>query len=219
MMENMETKLKVNEIFYSIQGESTHTGKPCIFIRLTYCNLRCSYCDTEYAFHEGNDITISEILSKIKEYPCTLVEVTGGEPLFQKDSIQLMHSLISNRYTVLLETGGSLPLNDVPSEVIKIVDFKCPSSKMENKNDWGILANLNKNDEVKFVVGDKMDFDWAVEKIISYKLTEKFTVLFSSVFNKLKDETLTEWILYCNLPVRFQAQIHKHIWNPDKKGV
>jgi len=215
----METKLKINEIFYSIQGESTHAGKPCIFIRLTYCNLRCNYCDTEYAFHEGTDMSISEILSKIKKYPCTLVEVTGGEPLFQNNCVQLLQSLILNRYKVMLETGGSLPLHDVPAEVIKIVDFKCPSSKMEKKNDWSILADLKKNDEVKFVIGDKEDFDWAVDKIISHQLTEKFTVLFSPVFNRLKYDTLTDWILYCNLPVRFQAQIHKHIWNPNKKGV
>jgi 7-carboxy-7-deazaguanine synthase len=215
----METKLKINEIFYSIQGESTYAGKPCIFIRLTYCNLRCSNCDTEYAFNEGTDMSISEILSKIKKYPCTLVEVTGGEPLFQNNCIQLLQSLILNRYKVMLETGGSLPLHHVPAEVIKIVDFKCPSSKMEKKNDWSILADLNKNDEVKFVIGDKEDFDWAVEKIVFYQLTEKFTVLFSPVFNRLKYETLAEWILYCNLPIRFQAQIHKHIWNPNKKGV
>ena len=131
--------LKINEIFYSIQGESSHTGLPCIFIRLTFCNLRCNYCDTEYAFYEGEDWSISKILTKIKEYPCNLVMVTGGEPLLQDNCITLMKELLNHNYNVMLETSGSLKLSDVPKEVVKIVDFKCPSSNMAKKNNWSIL--------------------------------------------------------------------------------
>ena len=157
--------LKINEIYYSVQGESTHTGRPCIFIRLTYCNLRCSYCDTEYAFYEGKDMVIAHIISEIQQWDCNLVEVTGGEPLFQEECIDLLHELINSNYEVMLETGGSLSISDVPKKVIKIVDFKCPSSKMEKKNLWSIIDDLQGHDEVKFVIGNREDFDWAKDKI------------------------------------------------------
>jgi 7-carboxy-7-deazaguanine synthase len=147
--------LKINEIFYSIQGESSYSGLPCVFIRLTYCNLRCSYCDSEYSFHEGNNMTIKEIITKVKSYNCPLVEVTGGEPLLQKEAITLMQELLKNKYQVMLETGGSLPIDKVPKEVIKIVDFKCPSSNMSKKNDWTIISKLNNIDEIKFVIGNR----------------------------------------------------------------
>ena len=163
--------LKINEIFYSIQGESSYNGMPCIFIRLTYCNLRCSYCDTEYAFYDGEDMAIEDILKKVKSYDCKLVEVTGGEPLLQKESIKLMRALIKKKYTVMLETGGSLPIKDVPKEVIKIIDFKCPTSKMNKKNDWSITKNMAKHDEIKFVIGDRDDY-----KIIKKDL--KMLILF-----------------------------------------
>ena len=167
--------LKVNEIYFSIQGESTHAGRPCIFVRLTYCNLRCTYCDTEYAFYEGKDMEIPEILNEIKKWNCNLIEITGGEPLMQKECINLLYELINNKYEVMLETGGSLPISHVPKEVIKVIDFKCPSSKMEKKNLWSILKDIKTHDEIKFVIGDKLDFDWAKEKIISYKLDELCT--------------------------------------------
>ena len=156
--------LKINEIFYSIQGESSYSGMPCIFVRLTYCNLRCSYCDTEYSFYEGKDMSIDAIMKEIEQYDCKLVEVTGGEPLMQEESIDLMHALLNKDYQVMLETGGSLPVNKVPKEVIKIVDFKCPSSKMDKKNDWTILKDLQKYDEIKFVIGDKKDYEWTKNK-------------------------------------------------------
>ena len=126
--------LKINEIYYSVQGESTHAGRPCIFIRLTYCNLRCSYCDTEYAFYDGKDMEITDIMSEIKRWDCNLVEVTGGEPLFQDECIDLLNELVNSNYEVMLETGGSLSISDVPKKVVKIVDFKCPSSGMVKKN-------------------------------------------------------------------------------------
>ena len=210
--------LKINEIFYSIQGESSFSGMPCIFIRLTYCNLRCSYCDTEYSFYEGRDMSINQIIKEIKQYKCNLVEVTGGEPLMQDGCIELMQTLLDNNYNVMLETGGSLAVNKVPKEVIKIIDFKCPSSNMEKKNDWSIIKNLNKNDEVKFVIGNKEDYEWSKKKINEYNLNNN-TILFSPVHDVLNSKTLSEWILKDNLNVRFQVQLHKYIWSPETKGV
>ena len=211
--------LKVNEIYYSIQGESTHVGRPCIFIRLTYCNLRCTYCDTEYAFYEGKDIEIPEIIAKIKQWNCNLVEVTGGEPLFQDECIDLLNELTNQNYEVLLETGGSLSISDVPIEIVKIVDFKCPSSGMEKKNLWSIVNDLQPHDEVKFVIGDREDFDWAKEMLNKYSLNEKCSILFSPTFGKIDPSLIVEWILEGDIPVRMQLQMHKHIWESDRKGV
>ena len=212
-------KLKVNEIYYSIQGESSLSGLPCIFIRLTYCNLRCDYCDSEYAFYEGEDYTVKEILQKIKKYNCNLVEVTGGEPLLQSECIELLNQLNKNKYDVMLETSGSLPIKDVPENVKKIIDFKCPSSNMKHKNLWEIIDDISKHDEVKFVIGDKNDFKWALNKIKTYDLEEKCSILFSSVFDKIEYQKVVEWILNSNINARFQLQIHKHIWKKEKRGV
>ena len=211
--------LKVNEIYYSVQGESTHVGRPCIFIRLTYCNLRCTYCDTEYAFYEGKDIEIPEIMAEIKQWNCNLVEVTGGEPLFQDKCIYLLHELVNQNYEVLLETGGSLSISDVPIEIVRIVDFKCPSSGMEKKNLWSIVNDLQPHDEVKFVIGDREDFDWAKEMLNKYSLNEKCSILFSPTFGKIDPSLIVEWILEGDIPVRIQLQMHKHIWESEEKGV
>ena len=211
--------LKINEIYYSVQGESTHAGRPCIFIRLTYCNLRCSYCDTEYAFYDGKDMEITYIMSEIKRWDCNLVEVTGGEPLFQDECIDLLNELLNSNYEVMLETGGSLSISDVPKKVIKIVDFKCPSSKMEKKNLWSIVDDLQDHDEVKFVIGNREDFDWAKDKITEYSLDKICTLLFSPTFGEIDPQLIVEWILADNLPVRMQMQMHKMIWSPEEKGV
>ena len=211
--------LKINEIYYSVQGESTHAGRPCIFIRLTYCNLRCSYCDTEYAFYDGKDMEITDIMSEIKQWDCNLVEVTGGEPLFQDECIDLLNELVNSNYEVMLETGGSLSISDVPKEVIKIVDFKCPSSAMEKKNLWSIVDDLQGHDEVKFVIGNREDFDWAKDRIAEYSLDKICTLLFSPTFEKIDPQLIVEWILVENLPVRMQMQMHKMIWSPAEKGV
>tara|TARA_X000001036_G_scaffold435812_2_gene477780 strand:+ start:627 stop:1268 length:642 start_codon:yes stop_codon:yes gene_type:complete len=211
--------LKINEIYYSIQGESSHSGRPCIFIRLTYCNLRCTYCDTEYAFYEGSNMTIDEILKYIKKWNCNLVEVTGGEPLFQKECINLLNALINKSYEVLLETGGSLPIGNVPKNVIKIIDFKCPSSGMEKKNLWSIVKDLQVHDEIKFVIGNKEDFEWSKNIINKYSLNDICTLFFSPVYGKLKPAQLVDWILNDNINVRMQLQMHKSIWPADKKGV
>ena len=211
--------LKINEIYYSVQGESTHSGRSCVFIRLTYCNLRCSYCDTEYAFYEGKDMDIGDIMSEIQQWDCNLVEVTGGEPLFQEECIDLLNELVNSKYEVMLETGGSISISDVPKNVIKIVDFKCPSSGMEMKNLWSIVDNLQPHDEVKFVIGNREDFYWAKEKITEYYLDKKCTVLFSPTFGEIDPQQIVEWILAENLPVSIQIQMHKIIWSPEEKGV
>ena len=212
-------KLMINEIYHSIQGESSYSGKPCIFIRLTYCNLRCSYCDSEHTFYEGKEWSIDEIIKKIKIYPCKLVEVTGGEPLFQKNCIELLERLIKEKYEVLLETSGSLSLESVPKKVVNIIDFKCPSSKMIKKNLWDNINYIKKRDEVKFVIGDKEDYNWAKEKIVKYNLTKKCTVLMSPVYDEIESKKIVEWILRDSLNVRFQIQLHKEIWDSEEKGV
>ena len=211
--------LKINEIYYSVQGESTHAGRPCIFIRLTYCNLRCTYCDTEYAFYDGKDMEITDIMSEIKQWDCNLVEVTGGEPLFQEECIDLLNELVNSNYEVMLETGGSLSISNVPKKVIKIVDFKCPSSKMVKKNLWSIVEDLQPHDEVRFVIGDREDFDWEKDRITKYSLDKICTLLFSPAFGKIDPQHIVEWILADNLPVRMQMQMHKMIWNPEEKGI
>ena len=211
--------LKINEIYHSIQGESSFTGLPCIFIRLTYCNLRCSYCDSEYTFYEGADMSIDEILNKIKNYSCKLVEVTGGEPLVQKGCIDLLQKLIDLDYKVLLETSGSLTIKDVPKEVINIIDFKCPSSNMKKKNLWENINYLKSDDEVKFVIGNREDYDWAKNKIKKYDITNICKVLMSPTYKEIDPKMITEWILEDNLNIRFQVQLHKEIWPEEERGV
>jgi 7-carboxy-7-deazaguanine synthase len=218
----IETKphtLVINEIFHSIQGESSHSGRPCVFVRLTYCNIRCSYCDTEYAFYEGKEMTIDEILECVRTYECNLVEVTGGEPLFQTNVHELMMRLCDDGYEVLLETGGSLDIGKVDSRVKRIVDFKCPSSKMTKKNLWQNVEYLKKDDEVKFVIGNREDYEWAKEKNRQFEIDKRCPILMSVVFGELAPLQLAEWILEDKLNVRFQLQMHKYIWHPETKGV
>lgn len=212
--------LKVNEIYYSIQGESSKAGLPCVFVRLTYCNLRCTYCDTEYAFYEGKDFSTEEIISEVKKYNCKLVEITGGEPLVQmEECLELMKRLTDDGYEVMIETGGSLPIIDVDKRVMIIMDLKCPSSGMEKKNLYDNINYLKRTDEVKFVIGNREDYEWSKVQIAKYSLTEKCNVLFSVVFDKLDPVILVNWIIEDNLKVRFQLQMHKYIWHPQTKGV
>ena len=215
----MGTHLTVNEIFHSIQGESSHAGRPCVFIRLTFCNLRCVYCDTEYAFHEGDPMEIPEILSRVRSFGCDLVEVTGGEPLVQKNVHQLLRALCDAGLEVLLETGGSIGIETVDPRVKRIVDFKCPGSGMEQHNLWSNVEFLTARDEVKFVVGSREDFEWAVERVREMKLLTRCSVLISPVFGVLQPAHLAEWLLQERLPVRLQLQMHKHIWEPQARGV
>ncbi len=215
----LNMKLKINEIYYSIQGESSYTGLPCIFIRLTYCNLRCTYCDSEYTFHNGDNMSINDILKTIGQYSCKLVEVTGGEPLVQKECIVLLKKLIELDYEVLLETSGSLTIKDVPKQVINIIDFKCPSSGMKKKNYWDNINYLKPSDEVKFIIEDREDYEWAKMKIKKYNLDKKSKILMSPSYNKIKEKEIVEWILEDNLNVKFQIQLHKIIWKDATKGV
>ena len=211
--------LKVNEIYYSVQGESTHTGLPCVFVRLTYCNLRCTYCDTEYAFYDGENLSINQIIEKVKNYDCNLVEVTGGEPLMQEESYLLLEKLCDEDFEVLLETGGSLQIKEVNKKVKIIMDLKCPSSGMQKKNLYDNLKYLKKTDELKFVIGTREDYDWSKKIIEEYSLPGKFEILFSTVFEELESQVLVAWILEDKLNVRFQLQVHKYIWDPKTKGV
>jgi 7-carboxy-7-deazaguanine synthase len=211
--------LKVNEIYFSIQGESSKAGLPCVFVRLTYCNLRCTYCDTEYAFYEGKDYTIEQILTEVKKYQCKLVEVTGGEPLVQEECNVLMKTLCDDGYDVMLETGGSLPIKNVDYRVRIIMDLKCPSSGMIKKNLYENIDSIKSTDEIKFVIGSREDYEWCKEIIKKYDLTNKCDVLFSVVFGELEPVMLVDWILEDKLKVRFQLQMHKFIWDPAAKGV
>ena len=173
--------LKINEIYYSIQGESSYSGLPCVFIRLTYCNLRCSYCDTEYAFYEGKDLDIKQIIKKVNSYKCDLVEITGGEPLLQKNCIKLIDELEKNNKKVLIETGGSLPIKNISKNTHIILDLKCPSSNMKSKNLWDNLDYIKKTDEIKFVIGNKTDYNWVKKIIKKHNLEKKmFTIDFTS---------------------------------------
>lgn len=211
--------LKVNEIFHSIQGESTRAGLSCVFVRLTYCNLRCSYCDTEYAFSEGYDASIEEIINEVRKFKTKLVEVTGGEPLVQKESHELMTRLCNEGFDVMLETGGSLPISQIDKRVKIIMDMKCPSSKMSNKNLYENLNHIKQDDEIKFVIGTEEDYYWSKDLIVKYDLFNKCEILFSPVFSKLEPHKLSEWILKDKLNVRFQLQLHKYIWKPETRGV
>ena len=214
------TVLKINEIFYSIQGESTKAGLPCVFVRLTYCNIRCVYCDTEYAFYEGVDRTIEEIISEVESFGCKLVEITGGEPLVQENVHILMKKLCDLGHEVLIETGGSLPIDNIDKRVKIIMDLKTPYSKMEKKNRYENIQYLKPTDEIKFVIGSREDYDWVKELLKKYDLLNKVEqVLFSPVFDKVENIELAEWILQDKLNVRFQLQMHKYIWHPETRGV
>ena len=211
--------IKINEIYLSVQGESTHTGLPCVFIRLTGCNLRCSWCDTVYAFHEGKNMSIDEILQKVANFGIHLVEITGGEPLMQDNVYTLMRRLIESGYKVMLETGGSISLERVPKDVIKIMDLKCPGSGEQEKNNLDNLKLLVPHDEVKFVILDRKDYEWSRDIIKRYKINETAHILISPVFDKLELKEIVKWILKDRLPVRLQTQLHKIIWDKNTIGV
>lgn len=211
--------VKITEIFYSIQGESSHAGRPCVFLRLTYCNLRCTYCDTEYAFFEGVPYSLDEILDIVAGFDCELVEVTGGEPLLQRETIPLLERLLEAGYEVLLETSGAWPIKTVPDGVRIIMDLKTPGSGMVRQNLWENLAHLDEDDEVKFVICDREDYEWARGVLGEHDLAARHTILFSPAWGLLEPQELAEWILADRLPVRLQVQLHKRIWSPTARGV
>lgn len=212
--------LTVNEIFYSIQGESTQAGRPCVFVRLTACDLRCSWCDTPYAFHEGRKMSIDDVVAEVQRYGCPLVEVTGGEPLLQREVYSLMNRLADGGFTVMLETGGHLSTEQVPARVTSIIDVKCPASGESAKNHWANLERLKPRDEVKFVIQDRADYEFARDVVHRYDLPARSAaVLFSPVHGVLDPKDLAGWILADKLPVRLQLQAHKYIWSPTARGV
>jgi 7-carboxy-7-deazaguanine synthase len=212
--------LTVNEIFHSIQGESTYAGRPCVFVRLTACDLRCSWCDTAYAFHEGRKQSIDDVLAQVERFECGLVEITGGEPLLQEDVYPLMQRLLERGQTVMLETGGHRSIARVPQAVVKIVDVKCPGSGEAEKNEWKNLDALAPHDEVKFVIADRADYEYARQVLDRTGVAGRCrAVLFSPVHGILEPRTLSEWILADRLPARLQLQLHKFIWPPSTRGV
>lgn len=211
--------MRITEIFHSIQGESSYAGQPCVFIRLTGCPLRCTWCDTDYAFYGGHECSIDEALAKVQTYGCRLVEVTGGEPLAQPETLPLMTRLCDAGYTVLLETSGAVDIAPVDPRAHVILDVKCPGSGMTDRMHWPNLSRLAVKDEAKFVLADRADYDWAREILARYDLASRCMVLFSPVFGSLDVRQLAEWILADRLPVRFQLQMHKYIWAPDMRGV
>ncbi|MBN2017095.1 MAG: radical SAM protein [Candidatus Cloacimonetes bacterium] len=209
--------MELSEIFCSLQGESSYVGLPYVFVRLAGCNLRCSYCDTKYAYESELTLSVEEIIKEIEKYhPVKLVEITGGEPLLQSETIELIKLLIKKKYKVLLETNNSISLENVPKQVIKIVDFKTPSSGMSNRMLWDNIKYFNEKDELKFVVADRQDFEWGIHVIEKYNL-HRFQLLFSPVFDKLDVTKLADWILETKLSIRLNVQLHKLLWE-DNRG-
>ena len=218
-MAKKESYLTINEIFKSIQGESSYAGVHCVFVRLTKCNLRCLYCDTTYSYDKGTLMTLSEIMERVKGHECKNICITGGEPLLQKNINKLINMLKKDLFNVFVETNGSLNIDTLPKGIVRIVDIKCPGSGMEHKMDWGNIKRVKRKDEVKFIISSKVDYEWAREITNKYKITSNATVLFGLVHGGLKPSTLASWILKDRLNVRLHLQLHKIIW-PDKvRGV
>ncbi len=211
--------MRINEIFKSIQGESTYAGIPCVFVRLTECNLRCSYCDTTYAYDEGTEMLLCEIIKTINGHQCRNVCITGGEPLLQENINKLINLLKKSNFNVYIETNGSRNIDTLPKGIIRVVDFKCPGSGMEEEMDWKNIERLKHNDEVKFIISSKRDYEWARGTTNKYQLTKRVTVLFGLVYGSIKPKTLAGWILKDGLDVRLHLQLHKIIWTDKIRGV
>lgn len=210
--------LRITEIFHSIQGESSFAGRPCVFVRLTGCNLRCSWCDSEYTFAGGEKISVDDVVARVRAYGCPLVEITGGEPLAQQEAFTLIERLCNEGMEVLIETSGSIDITPVDRRARIILDIKCPGSGESEKNRWTNLGELRPHDEIKFVVADRADYVWA-RAVIRERNLERWTVLFSPVWEKLELKPLAEWILEDRLAARLQTQLHKHIWGSEARGV
>jgi 7-carboxy-7-deazaguanine synthase len=219
-VENPDATLTVNEIYQSIQGESTWAGLPCVFVRLTFCDLRCTYCDTAYAFYAGSKMTLSEVVAKVLAFDCPLVEITGGEPLLQKNVLPLMKELCDRHKILLIETSGAHDISRIDPRVHRIMDLKTPGSGESERNRYDNIPHLTKRDEVKFVIGSREDYLWSKEKIQQFDLAARCgTVLFSPIFGRIEPRAIVEWMLEDRLQVRFQLQMHKFIWEPETRGV
>ncbi len=212
-------RLRVNEIFHSIQGEGTRAGLPCVFVRTTGCHLRCAWCDTAYAFYQGDWMSADALLERVRSYGCPTVEVTGGEPLLQPDTPELLRQLADEFQTVLLETSGAVSIEAIDPRVVRIMDIKCPGSGEVERNHWPNIDLLTPRDEVKFVLIDRADYDWACAVVNRYELPDRCTVLFSPAHDTLSPLELTNWILADHLNVRLGLQLHKFIWSPETRGV
>ncbi|HSR70676.1 MAG TPA: radical SAM protein [Acidobacteriota bacterium] len=211
-MPDKDATLRVNEIFFSIQGESSYAGRPCSFVRLTGCNLRCVWCDTEYAFYEGREMGLEEIIAQVEGHGCRLVEVTGGEPLLQGNVHRLIERLLDSGKQVLVETGGGVDISSVHPQAVLIYDVKCPDSGMAAKNRWENLDLLRPQDEIKFVLASRRDYEWARQLVRQRGLAERHAIHFSPVWDGLPPALLADWILQDGLPVRMQLQVHKVLW-------
>ena len=210
--------LRITEIFHSIQGESSHAGRPCVFVRLTGCNLRCRWCDSAYTFTGGEKMSLDDVVAKVRAYGCNLVEVTGGEPLAQSESHALITRLLDEGFEVLIETSGSIDVSPVDRRAKLILDVKCPGSGEAAKNHWPNLDVLKPHDEIKFVIADRADYEWSRDLVRTRDLG-RWTVLFSPVYGELPLKDLAEWMLADRVPARFQTQLHKHIWGANVTGV
>ncbi len=214
-----QPSLTVNEIFYSIQGEASHAGLPCAFVRLTGCDLRCRWCDTEYAFHEGSRMAVGEIVARIREVGCPLVEITGGEPLLQPQAPVLVQALLDDGFQVLVETGGHLDVSVLDRRAHIIMDIKCPGSGEADRNRWENLQHLDSRDMLKFVLAHREDYRWACDVLREHELTERCPVFFSPVHGELDPAELAGWMLEDGVAARLQVQLHKVLWGPDRRGV
>ena len=212
-------RMRITEIFFSIQGESTRAGEPCVFVRLTGCSLRCVYCDTKYSYAGGRDMSLDDVLSTVADYPAKLVEVTGGEPLEQEDVYPLMNSLLDRGYSVMLETGGHVSIDRVPKSVMKIIDIKCPDSHEGHTVCWDNIELAEPHDEFKFVISSRQDYEWSKSIYLERPRSKKNPVLFSPAHDDLPAVNLARWILDDGLEVRLQLQLHKYIWGADVRGV
>jgi 7-carboxy-7-deazaguanine synthase len=210
--------LRITEIFHSIQGESTHAGRPCVFVRLTGCNLRCRWCDSEYTFTGGTKMELEDVVTRVRDYRCNLVEITGGEPLAQAESLHLIERLCDDGFEVLIETSGSIDIAPVDRRAKIILDVKCPGSGEVEKNRWENLAILRDHDEIKFVIADRADYDWAKGIIAERNLAGRI-LLMSPVWGEMEMKSLAEWMLADRVPARLQTQLHKHIWGAEARGV
>lgn len=211
--------MRITELFHSIQGESTFAGLPCTFVRVTGCPLRCTWCDTAYAFYEGREMSVDQILERVGNYECRLVEVTGGEPLHDPEAFELVRRLLDDGYTVLVETSGAIDIRGLDPRAVIIMDLKCPGSGMADRNLWTNLGLLKPSDQVKFVLKDREDYVWARDVLARTGLPQRHAVLCAPVFGELDPKILAEWILEDRLPVRLQLQIHKFVWDPAARGV
>ncbi len=214
-----EALMRITEIYKSIQGESTYAGQPCVFIRTTGCNLRCTWCDSTYTFYGGQEMPMEEVLKQVRTHRCRLVELTGGEPLLQKESFFLVRSLLDEGYTVLVETSGSLDIRRVDPRAVIVMDIKCPGSGMSETMRWDNIAAIKSTDQVKFVIKDQQDYLWATDILCRYQLSKRATILFSPAFGLMDPKQLAEWILEDGLEINLQLQVHKYLWHPEARGV